>query len=138
MKRRCAVLLCGSAIAVLVVGVLLWTTRPPETAITRNNAAKIRKGMAEEEVQAILGGPPRLEMTGRPVDVDDAAVSPRTATIWLKGASDLTVHHWASDEVQVSVAFGTDGRAFLISVIPVCPTPESIFEMVYRSLSLER
>jgi hypothetical protein len=39
---------------------LLW----PRTAITPENAAKVREGMTREEVEAILGGPERDEYGG--------------------------------------------------------------------------
>jgi outer membrane protein assembly factor BamE (lipoprotein component of BamABCDE complex) len=63
MTRRRLLLFALIAVAVvLAVGVwLLW----PRTAITRENAAKIQAGMTLAEVEAILGGPARDEMTGR-------------------------------------------------------------------------
>ena len=63
MGRR-RVLLLGSA-AVVVVGLAIgvWTLWP-RTAITEENAAKLRPGMTLAEVEAILGGPARIETTG--------------------------------------------------------------------------
>jgi hypothetical protein len=61
MTRRTRLLLLfglPAGLTVLAVGVwLLW----PRTAITPENAAKIQVGMPLPEVEAILGGPQRLE-----------------------------------------------------------------------------
>jgi hypothetical protein len=54
-RRRFLFLSLAAAVVALAIGVwLLW----PRTAITRENAEKIRLGMTLAEVEAILGGPP--------------------------------------------------------------------------------
>ncbi len=79
--RRRVLFLCVAAVMVgLAVGVwLLW----PRTAITRDNAARIQKGMTRAEVMAVLGGPPRWEPTG-PLDLDEADDRMPSATLrWI-------------------------------------------------------
>jgi outer membrane protein assembly factor BamE (lipoprotein component of BamABCDE complex) len=76
-----------------VGGWLLW----PRTAITRENAAKIREGMTLAEVEAILGGPPRDETTG-PIRFDE--VTP------VRDES----RKWWSDRVCIQVIFDENGR----------------------------
>src|SRR5260370_30931418 len=63
--------LLGGLFALGLGGWLLW----PRTAITPENAAKIREGMTLLEVEAILGGPGRNESTGT-LTGDDS-------TLWL-------------------------------------------------------
>jgi hypothetical protein len=56
--RRLPLLALSAAIVLAGVGCwLVWT----RTAITTENAAKIRNGMTRAEVEQILGGPPRAE-----------------------------------------------------------------------------
>ena len=45
--------------AVTLAGLLAFWLLPTRTAITRQNAEKIQKGMTLAEVEDILGGPPR-------------------------------------------------------------------------------
>ena len=68
MTRRRVLLLglLATAVGVAAAAWLLW----PRTAITRENAAKVREGMTLAEVEAILGGPARDETTG-PVEREE-------------------------------------------------------------------
>jgi hypothetical protein len=113
MTRR-RLLLLALSVAVVLLGVGAWALWPqwPCTAITRDNAERIQVGMTLAEVEAILGGPPRGEMTG-------------TVEMASDEQSDFGLHHlqfkanlamktwppeWQSDEVVVAVRFDDAGR----------------------------
>jgi hypothetical protein len=109
MTRRRLLLLALPVVAVsLAAGV--WVLRSP-TPITWANAAKIQPGMTLTEVEAILGGPPRLDACGRVsycltgVEGFDPAV-PRPP-------------QWASDEVLVMVYLDADQRVQRCVTVPV-------------------
>src|SRR5260370_29491556 len=57
MKRKLAWMMVGF-LTLVGGGAFLYFTRPEPDAISPGNCAKIRKGMGEEEVRTILGGPP--------------------------------------------------------------------------------
>jgi hypothetical protein len=91
-RRR---LLVFSLIATLVgLGVGAWALWPQRTAITRENAAKIQKGMTLAEVEAILGGtarhelPPGSLVTTIGAVVPDAWWQSEDAVVWLNLDSD--------------------------------------------------
>jgi hypothetical protein len=65
--RRRRLLVFGLHAALAAVALAAWLLRPPGTAITRDNAEKIQRGMTLTEVEAILGGPARDESRGRVV-----------------------------------------------------------------------
>jgi outer membrane protein assembly factor BamE (lipoprotein component of BamABCDE complex) len=65
-RRR--LLLALALLTCVLAGGVAWLLLARETAITRENAAKIENGMTQAEVEAILGGPAR----------NDAAVHPAT------------------------------------------------------------
>ncbi len=50
------------ALAVLIVGPVVWCYAPEPTRISAANAARIRPAMTRDEVEAILGGPPHEEL----------------------------------------------------------------------------
>jgi hypothetical protein len=125
--RRLLVLAVVGAAVALAVG-LLW----PRTAITRANAERIRVGMALAEVEAILGGPARVETTG-PTDVDWDG--PLDRIFSLPGsAPGTTVCEWQSDHVLVTVWLGTDGRADWVTVHPMCRAYEGPLALLRRWL----
>jgi hypothetical protein len=64
-RRRVLMLAFPAAVVLLAVVVWLFWLQPP-SAITRENAAKIKDGMRLAEVEAILGGPARDDRTGNP------------------------------------------------------------------------
>jgi hypothetical protein len=128
----------------LACGWLLW----PRTAITRENAAKIQVGMTMAEVEAILGGPARDEMTGpcvpdlteeergragpsrmseqRRIDLL-VATAPTAAVPWPR---------WRSDRVAVVVLFDTDGRVSDCLSFPVRRVDEGPLDRLRRWLGL--
>jgi hypothetical protein len=60
MRRKIAIAI-GLVAALLVVGLLLYflspLLNPPRPGVTQENFRRVHKGMSEEEVEAILGGP---------------------------------------------------------------------------------
>src|SRR5260370_10033817 len=99
--RRLLVFGLLAGFLVLGAGVcLLW----PRTAITAENAAKIREGMTLAEVADILGGPPRNDGVGliafHRLDRSEGTI-PRSDLI---GSLDqLEGKSWLSDEVLVTI-----------------------------------
>jgi hypothetical protein len=99
--------LSGLLAMLVVLGVCVWALWP-QSAITRENAAKIQKGMTLAEVEAILGEPPR--------DDNDPDLptfgSLRRPSCWL------------ADGLLVSVVFDTTGRVASCdsSTVPI-PNP---------------
>src|SRR3954454_18377485 len=61
-KRRLLLAACFLALAGLWLGVVWWIRST--TAITLKNAERLRVGMTQAEVEAILGGPARNEASG--------------------------------------------------------------------------
>jgi hypothetical protein len=98
-KRWALVLLMASCLAVCAFAAYM---RPRPSAINEENVAKIKRGMALAEVEAILGGPARDESHGR--------ASPLYQTIGLV-ATPLGAYpskEWISTEAAVEVEFGDD------------------------------
>jgi hypothetical protein len=147
--RRFLFLSLGAVLVGFAAGAwLLW----PRPFITRGNAAKIEKGMTLGEVQALLGGPERIETTG-PTEGDaddDAADAPdgeRRATerflIALTHAAqssrariDGAKRTWGSDRVAIFVVFDADQRVIDLAVRPLRRAPESLADMLRRWLHL--
>jgi hypothetical protein len=137
-SRRLLILAAAGAAVVLAVGVWrLW----PRTAITRENAVKIRDGMTLEEVEALLGGSARDESTGPLLaDNPDAA--------WAEEAGELGVHvfeHrslirgspvWKSDQIIFRVETNDDGRVCRCECLPVRRVREDLLDCLHRWLGL--
>ena len=116
---RHRLLLIGLPGAFVVLGVGAWVLWP-RTAITRENAAKIVKGMTLGEVEALLGGPERIETTAPTEgDADDGPDAERLATARFRIALTHTVRSrrarigsshrtWGSDTVAIFVVFNAD------------------------------
>jgi hypothetical protein len=124
MVTRHRLLLLAVPVALVLLGVgawLLW----PHTAITRENAAKIHKGMTITEVEVVLGGPQRNEATG-PLQYDD----PR---LFVGGVLDMDMLQrklvkqrqprsfpeclvWISDTAIVNVEFDKNGTGISLPV----------------------
>jgi hypothetical protein len=104
-------------LSVLVVAaVFVAMVRPRPSAITRDNEARIHEGMTVDELEAILGGPPRDESTG-PTDYDPDGL---THVLGRPAPPMVTnISEWISDEVMIRVAFDAGGRAEWISTCPL-------------------
>jgi hypothetical protein len=110
------------------VAVVIWLLLPRPSAINAENAAKIQQGMTLDEVEAILGGPPRFDATGR--------VS--YCLTGIPGGRPLTpnLREWTSNEVLVMVWLGPDNRVERRVAIAV--RRESADEMFRRWLGCSR
>jgi hypothetical protein len=114
MTRRRRLLLLG--LTTLTVLALCACLLRPRTAITRENAERIRAGMTIAEVEALLGGPPRDDSTGpvvAEVDPEHGILEEKRLTFytarWTPERPNVIVQ-WQSDEVNISVAFTAEGR----------------------------
>jgi hypothetical protein len=149
MTKRTRRLLALGLPAALVLSLavaawLLWAGSRP--AITPANGAKVRAGMTRPEVEALLGGPPRNELTGRPllvagkplVAVDQAglAVSAQSLRETPLVARGLRVDRWQSDDAQVLVGFDPAGRVGECVTFPMRFADESLLERLRRWLGL--
>jgi hypothetical protein len=125
MPRRRGFLFLSLAAVVfgLAVAWLPW----PHTAITRENAARLRKGMTRAEVEVILGGPERDE-TGGAVHWD-----PEDNPYGYEGLGRTS---WASDEVIVWVSFDAAGRADELLIVPCIPLENGPLDIIRRWLRL--
>ena len=134
MARRRVLL---GSVAVVVVGLaigvwMLW----PRTAITEENAAKLQPGMTLAEVEAILGGPARIETTGptrADVDMDEQR---RFERFMLRQNSERRVVSWHSDSVAVYALCGPDGRVLEVFACRVHRAPEALLDTFRRNLRL--
>ena len=70
MTTRRRLMLFGLLAGLLALGAGGWLLWPRTSAITRENAAKIKAGMSLAEVEAILGGPARGGERKLQIDLD--------------------------------------------------------------------
>jgi hypothetical protein len=102
MTTRRRLLVFGLLATLIGLGVGGWLLWPKSTAITRESAAKIQKGMTLAEVEAILGGPARDDTTGLiENDFDDKSWNVRFGV--FKPCNDYQT--WESDFVFIWVGF---------------------------------
>jgi hypothetical protein len=126
----------ASAIGVWV----LW----PRTAINQANFACIHNGMTMEEVDPILGGPPRDETTGPttvdgdlPDELGDGNGWVSTADHFDKdGRRDFARRAWTADRLSVLVDFDATARVCGKHVIQLRRDEESVFGRLRRWLRL--
>lgn len=131
MSRR-RLLLFGVSVAVVMLdlgGFVLWAQ--PRTAITRENAAKLQRGMTLEEVQASLGGPARNDGTGL-IEEDDPNLPPLPIS-WPENGTLVT---WVSSSVKVDICFATDDRMVESYVDSIHRVQQSPLDMLRRWLGL--
>jgi hypothetical protein len=146
MNRRRSLVL---SLAVVVVGLsagvwLLW----PRTAITRENAARIQKGMTRVEVLTILGGPPRDESNGR-MGLDDPdednAEEMRHERLrqWIDSRlrADFDPDggpraKWQSNQVVIYIWWDEAGTVEDCDVFPLRRAPEGPLAMFCRCFGL--
>ena len=149
MTRRRILLGVPIVVAAFLIGLwLLW----PRTAITADNAAKIKNGMTLEQVVAILGGPERDESTG-PIEADDPDIDeavrtgrePPEAAVGRVELLQLDFPHqgmveagryWKTDRLMVRIELDQDGRVSWILVQPVRRQHESLLNRLRRWLRL--
>jgi formylglycine-generating enzyme required for sulfatase activity len=116
------VMLAGSAATILAVFYWLGTA----SSISRSNAAKIRNGMSLQEVEFILGGPERDEITRAviPDEVDPVAAHEHRQHELFESFRDVGTHNertWQSNEVIVRVGFDMNDHVRYCLIDPVRP-----------------
>lgn len=107
-----SVLIFLAALAILV------SARPPRTAITRDNAMRIKKLMTEAEVEEILGDSEGEESVAefRRVAATPEHQAFRSRIMAWRGRRDrrvgdtLSMRSWHSNEAHVDVVFDQNGR----------------------------
>jgi hypothetical protein len=145
--RRILFIALGFVTAMLLAGAFVWAFLP-RMAITRENAAKIQEGMTLVEVEALLGGPERIETTGPTEgDSDDGPDAEREAgerfiiaLTHTQGSRRSRVNSsqrtWGSDRVAIFVVFDADERVIDFAVRPLRRAPESLSDLLRRWLGL--
>jgi hypothetical protein len=104
MTRR-RLLLLALPVALGCSAALLWVVWP-HTAITPDNAAKIKRGMTLAEVEAILGGPPG-NYASNYTGLGTGYAGPGGALIVFDVQERTT---WAGDDGMLTVFLDNDGR----------------------------
>jgi hypothetical protein len=146
MTRRTRLQLLFALPAVLVVALVAAWLVWPSTAITRENAEKIKEGMTLAEVEVILGGRARDEATGRLVlDVtaggqDDvelrAALYEHTLLEVFRdqdrGGRPPRLLEWNSNQVTIWVCVDRDGRVTDCNSLPMRRADETPIDRVRR------
>src|SRR5262249_17539116 len=119
------------SLAAVVVGLafawLLW----PRTAITRENGARLRPGMALAGVEQIMGGPQRFEFDGTST-LDESAAGAMEA--WREFGARVppeAVHNvrWNTVSVSIVAWFDREDRMVVCHVLPT-RSDETVPEMM--------
>jgi outer membrane protein assembly factor BamE (lipoprotein component of BamABCDE complex) len=124
MTRRKSLLLLVLPAVFLLIGAGVWATWPRPSAITPENAARIRAGMTVAEVEAILGGPARDE------------APPEVARMYQMIQSVRPDLEWSSDQVGVWVYLDADGRVRESHAIPAPAGPHGVIPVLRRWLRI--
>ena len=135
MGRRTRHLLLLALPAVLALGLVAWLLWPRTdiTAITEENAEKIREGITVAEIEAILGGSGRSESTGRFLP---AMSNEQFREIAIRFRPAEPHSEWQSNQVRVLVRFDPEGRVKEWTCFPVRRESESPVDMLRRWLGL--
>jgi hypothetical protein len=139
IMRRPYVLIAIST-AILVLGLFACLMWPRKSAITVENAERIKEGMALAEVEAILGGPARDESTGpvasvaQPEGIEIALVVSPLMVERIFGKDSRQPLEWRSNQLILLVQFDAQGQVTDWRPIPTRRINESPFEMVGRLL----
>jgi hypothetical protein len=131
-RRRFLFVALLIVMVVLSLGVCLL---PPRTAITRDNAERIRLGMTLADVEEILGGPERDETTG-PTERDPNFDGPEFNQEYLAGKPDPSMYAWQADRVAILVLIGPDNRVVDFAIRLSRRTQETMLDMLRRWLRL--
>jgi hypothetical protein len=119
MKRQTVLVgLLGLVLVVAGAFVLL----PRSNRVTRENFDRIRDGMSEDEVYAVLGR--SGDYANGPTELDDA-VEP------LPFASQFMIHswtNWAGDTGHIAIAFGKDHTVYQTYFAPQHNTKLSLLD----------
>lgn len=129
-------LLFGLLAGLIALGACVWLLWP-RTAITRENAAKIREGMTLAEVQAILGGPERNESSGPLCPDEPDGEAGEFVASWYQDMKLMEGRHvWGSDKIIIVLRVENDGKVSSPSCIPMRRMNESPLEILRRWLNL--
>ncbi len=136
MTRR-RLLLIGPPAAFVVLGVgawLLW----PRTAITWENASKIREGMTLAEVETLLGGPARDETTGPvvPADTPEGWFLLRERMPTPERRAQPEAREWTSEHLMTKTWFDAEDRVVVHAVLVMRRADENPLDMLRRWLRL--
>lgn len=131
MRKRIPILL-GGILAILLAGwLMLWMTRPPEHHINSDGFGKLRKGMTESEVEAVLGVPAGDYATG-PIrlNVNVLGYIPDTYFVFR-----VAEKKWVGNEAIIEVWF-ENGRVEHTRIMGVFVRSESFPAKLRRWLGL--
>lgn len=127
--RRFLFLSLAAVMVKLTVAWVVW----PRSAITRENVARIQRGMTRIEVEAILGGPARHDSTGPtrvvPAEVDLGLEHPKYPLDMLQrrwvdhilntAPRRPNTDRWESDETILWVQWSADGTVTECDSLPL-------------------
>jgi hypothetical protein len=98
MRRRLLLLLAAGA-CLGATGLVLVGAARPQPGVSWRNVARIRAGMSQREVEAILGSPPQASTRG-PMPVSEASPADfHTALLWSAAELDIIVYLDRQDRV---------------------------------------
>jgi SmpA / OmlA family len=106
MTRR-RLLLFALPVTLVLLGSAAWALWPHSTAITWENAKKIKEGMTMADVEAILGGPTRDETAGCAVP-DMWAEDADPPGMFIRSAYLPKSIFWTSEQRAIEVIFKDD------------------------------
>ena len=132
MSRR-RIFLIGMTIAtVAAILAFFWLIRS-RTAITPENAARIREGMTEAEVEAILGGPPRDDVDGVVLVGEPPAKAMGGKPDRERPFGDM----WLSERACILILYDDNGLVKAIDWWPTRRVEENILDKFYRWFYLQ-
>ena len=114
MRRRRAIVGLVVLALVAVAAVVLWPRGP---RLSRAAFERVHEGLTREEVSATLGVPPGV-YTRRPVRK------------MFAGVRDCR-ERWATDDGEMIVFFGPDGRVFEVRVFDPLPDDRTARQHLY-------
>ncbi len=128
MKLRILLLVCllfvAASFIVHVIGT--WGLTPCPVDLRPEISEKLKLGMTEKDVEAVLGGPAG-NYTTRP-DVFYVHLSSGVVSRAVEQHDYLTKRQWYTDKYGILVYFDPDGKAVLIDCMsghPLSPPPPS-------------
>jgi hypothetical protein len=138
-RRRRLLLIALTVVALASLGTIWLLQRQSQSAITCENAAKIKEGMTLAEVQLLLGGPARDETTGPVIREEPPEFAPPDARgrRFRITILELRPHlEWLSDQARVWVHIDADGRVTECTYFPTRRAEESLLDRFRRWLRL--
>jgi hypothetical protein len=130
MRKR-LLLMLGCVAAVLLAGYMTLRLTGPRHRITEENIKLIKKGMTEEEVEAILGS--------KAGSIPDGTLhAPNSLTV--DSIDTRSSKHWVGKDVDVSVGFDADGRVTSVTqlfILDRSDRPETILDKLRRWLGMQ-